>query len=163
MWITFSFLIQIENIDRSEGIFTTLKVFSILFAFGRTGSIYITILVTIERYLVIAFPIESKSWLSPLKSKIYLACVIVLAGVLDFPWILNSTVVKNSYAALAPNTSLIEYPYIMNVTQFGIVVYPKVRYVLLAMNFVAPFPLLLIFNVMLYKSVSFSLTHHDSL
>lgn len=147
-----------------EKIFVTLNKFSIvqndynlqfiINITGRTGAVYLTILVTIERYLVVAFPVKSKAWLTPFKSKIYVLIVLFITFLLDLPWIFNSTVAKNTYIALSPNTSLVNFPYILNGTSFSRYVYPKIRMSQLFANYVAPFPLLLIFNGLLYLSVS---------
>ncbi|CAL8072564.1 unnamed protein product [Orchesella dallaii] len=141
-----------ENVTRSEATFYSLKLAHVLYTFGRTTAIYITILVAIERYLVVAFPIQSKSWLSPLKSKIYLTIVIFLSILLTMPWILNTSISKTN-TAFVPNTTLANFPYILKATDFGIKMYPKIRLFQLIMNYVAPFPLLLFFNGLLYRSI----------
>ncbi|ODM88979.1 FMRFamide receptor [Orchesella cincta] len=150
----FSTMVELilENITRTEATFYLLKSAHVLYTFGRTAAIYITILVAIERYLVVAFPIQSKSWLSPRKSQIYLSVVILLSILLTLPWILNTTIDKNN-TALVPNTTLANFPYILKATGFAINVYPKMRLFQLVMNYVAPFPLLLFFNGLLYHSI----------
>ncbi|ODN00406.1 hypothetical protein Ocin01_06272, partial [Orchesella cincta] len=123
---------------------------------SRSASVYVTILVTIERCLVVAFPLQSKAWLEPKKSLFYLLLALAISVVLNLPWILTSTVTKND-KFLAPNTTLEYFPYIfkdIHLESQGVtdILPQKLQEVLIVLNYVAPFPLLMIFNLMLYKS-----------
>lgn len=103
---------------------------------------------------MVAFPNQSKIWISPIKSNIYLMAVIVLAAMLDIPWLLNAEIQENDYINISPNSTIAEFPYITVPTYFGKNIYPHLRHFQLTMNFVVPIPLLVIFNFLLYKSVS---------
>ncbi|CAL8072580.1 unnamed protein product [Orchesella dallaii] len=164
----------LENLDRSKPVFQCFRISNIIFSVCRSASVYVTILITIERCLVVAFPMKSKLWLEPTKSLSYLLFALTISLVLNLPWILTSTVAKNDNF-LAPNSTLEYFPYIFKDIHrvesqvFVNLLPPKLQEALIVLNYVAPFPLLLIFNLMLHKSIylwnkrraRFSSNHHE--
>ncbi|CAL8072566.1 unnamed protein product [Orchesella dallaii] len=142
----------LEDSSRSKGSLVSFRSFGELFSFFRTGANYITILVSIERYLVVAFPIRSKSWLSTNKSRIYVLTIVMLAILMNLPWGFTSTVVEND-AKLSPETSLGKFPFIFQTTKFGKTWFKKIMSLKLVLDYVLPLPLLLIVNALLYYSI----------
>ncbi|CAL8072574.1 unnamed protein product [Orchesella dallaii] len=145
-------LIILENVSRNEVTILFFKAAHILFSLGRTGAICITILVSIERYLVIAFPVESKAWLSPTRSILYILSAISVAILLNISYFTNTTVIENN-VSFSPNTTLANFPYILNGTEISRKMPHQMKFGLMLMNYVAPFPFLLIFNGLLYKAI----------
>lgn len=130
---------------------------------GRTGSIFITIVITIERYIAVGFPL--KQWMTSKKSRIHLMIVIPVIILLNLPWWLNKQLLENetyfnSAEIPAENDfsqgDLRAFPYIFKGTAFARNVYPHIVRLHLFVDFALPFPLLLIFNGLLYRSVRLS-------
>lgn len=118
---------------------------------GRTASVYVTILATVERYIVVVFPVQSKQWLTPAKCRLYLVLVGFLSVLLNISLIINaavSTVEEDDI--FPPDTHVENFLYIFKDTHLT---NHEISELLVFINYVAPFPLLLIFNGLLYRSV----------
>lgn len=130
---------------------------------GRTGSIFITIMITIERYIAVAFPL--KQWLKSRKAPIHLTIVMIFIIGVNLPWWINKRLEPNETFLKTVNevsssgsfSDLSEFPYIFKGTAFSRNIYPKLVMAHLFVDFALPFPLLLIFNGLLYRSVSYSM------
>ncbi|CAL8141840.1 unnamed protein product [Orchesella dallaii] len=135
------------------------KTLSLLFSLGRTGSIFVTIMIAIERYIAVAFPL--KQWLTNKKARIHLIIVLIIVALVNLPWWLNKSLERNEmFQATDANgnytSDLSRFPYIYKSSYFANKIYRKFVLYHMLIDFASPFPLLLIFNGLLYRSIYIS-------
>lgn len=135
----------------------------LLYSLGRTGSVFFTTLIAIERYLDIAHYHRTKLWLTTRVRRILAISTLLFVILVNLPWWLNSTydyVPKE----LSDEGPLANYHGIIVQTKFAERFYyskdRKLFHIHLFVDFVLPFPLLIAFNGLLYKYVSTCITLH---
>lgn len=133
-------------------------------------------MITIERYIAIAYPI--KQWVASKKVRLHIITVVCVVILLNTPWWINKkTDINDLYREKIDNQThdsnlslsnnsfnvseykndtwndLSEFPYVFKGTRFAKAVYPKIVTYHIFLDFAFPFPMLLIFNGLLYRSV----------
>lgn len=132
--------------------FITFKCTTLLYSLGRTGSVYFTILVAVERYFVVVHPFKAKAWLNSRRPCVITVVWFVLILLINLPWWLNSVIASQTLPWNAKGP-LGKYPTIFVSTVFGRIYSRWLRRVHVFIDFVLPLPLLLLFNGMLYWHV----------
>ncbi|CAL8133537.1 unnamed protein product [Orchesella dallaii] len=130
---------------------------TLLTLFGRSASTFMAILITMERFLVITFPLQTKQWFTSKKTTLLAIGVILISLLLNIPRLImfNVELKPQKYANI---TALEDFTYIIGVTHmFGwntlCLFYEKFGDVNEHLDFLAPLPILLIFNILSYAKV----------
>ncbi|CAL8072576.1 unnamed protein product [Orchesella dallaii] len=144
--------IILDNVNRGKVILYLLQFVGLLHSLGRTGSVFITILVSIERYLVVAYPFQAKIWLAGRRSRGIIFVWLFGIILINIPWWLNAVIVNTNLKKF-PKGQLSKYPYIFVATNFATGVYTWLRPFHNFVDFVLPLPLLLVFNGLLFRSI----------
>lgn len=124
-----------------------------LFSLGRTGSAYITILVAIERLLVVSHPFPFKMWMTRNRGLFLIVIWLAIILTINCPWWLNVALEKNLYVESFPNTELAKFPFIFTETWFAKHVYVKVMPWDTFVDHFLPVPVLLILNGLLFYKI----------
>ncbi|ODM92588.1 Rhodopsin, GQ-coupled [Orchesella cincta] len=137
--------------------FATMQWFhksTLVTLFGRTTSTYMAMLITLERFLVITFPIQTKQWFTSRKTTIMAVAVILVSILLNTPRFLMFEVVQKDdrYANI---TALQDFTYIIGVTHmFGwntlCLFLEKFGDANEHLDFLAPLPVLLVLSILSY-------------
>ncbi|CAL8103638.1 unnamed protein product [Orchesella dallaii] len=117
--------------------------------FVRSGSTFTTILITIERYLVITYPLKSACWFTSRNTKITAFCVLILAALLAFP---RFTMYVDTND-LTDIPSLNGLTHILRSTKLNRFFYVTLKTLHSQIDFWLPFPILLIFNILSFRKV----------
>lgn len=145
----------LENVNRSAAFLRTFKTLYLLYSLGRTGSAYITVLIAVERYLVVVHYFKVKSWFESHYPKLVLRIWMLLIFVINLPWWLTDgvEVLENGNKGSGP---LSQFSAIFVRSSFGeFYATHKFWNVLHAFfDFGLPLPLLLLTNGLLYRFVS---------
>ncbi|ODM88978.1 FMRFamide receptor [Orchesella cincta] len=144
--------IILDNVNRSKAILCVFWVTALLYSLGRTGSVFTTILVSIERYLVVVYPFRARIWLSGRRSLVLISVWLLGIILINIPWWLVSVLVDTNLDKF-PKGKLSKYPYIYVATNFSTGIYTWLRPIHDFVDFVMPLPLLLIFNALLFRSI----------
>lgn len=142
-------------------------IFRITFNTFRTLSVYITTLITIERYIVIRDPVQGQTLLGNNqvhKCRFMLFVVCGFSLFLNIPWMIKTTISPNTFKlaeagyytkdTLLAAKEFLGFPYIFRRNQFATTFSGDFQVVLMCFDFFAPFPVLILFNGLLYRSVS---------
>lgn len=114
-------------------------------------SVYATILITIELYVVVAYPLQSKAWLKCRPWKCQLGLNAILISILvKMPWTCQSTIKPIEHPDLQ---SLETFPYLILRNVFGRDFNRGLQEALLTLDVFVPFPILIIFNALICKTV----------
>ncbi|CAL8103635.1 unnamed protein product [Orchesella dallaii] len=117
--------------------------------FVRSGSTFATMLITVERYLVITYPLKSASWFTSGKTRIAAFCVFMIAAVLAFP---RFTMYVDTND-LTDIPSLKGLKHILRSTKLNRFFYVTLKTLHSQIDFWLPFPILLIFNILSFRKV----------
>ncbi|ODN02204.1 FMRFamide receptor, partial [Orchesella cincta] len=118
---------------------------------GRSGSSYITVLITIERYLIIAHPLKSVQWFTATKTKLMTFGVSLLALLINIPRLTSVTISKNNEWKSVPSFDAKEY--IVEATKLEEFWYLNLKSIHYQIDMWVPFPLLILFNVLLFLRI----------
>ncbi|ODM92587.1 FMRFamide receptor [Orchesella cincta] len=123
----------------------------------RTASTYMAMLITMERFLVLKFPFQTRYWFSTRKTILLAIGVIVVSLILNVPRFLMFEVEPNHFQS-ANITALHDFTYIVGVTHiFGwntiCFFFENLWDMNEHLDFLAPLPVLLVFNVLSYAKV----------
>lgn len=138
---------------------TLYLMFKNAFNITRSLSVFLTVLITIERYIVIASPFQSKFWLDgsthPWKARVPIIIVFSTSILLNIVWIIKTNLVKNHHFDENFDESLDidefeRFPYLIERNEW---VGRSIQWTILFVDYLLPFPVLLIFTGLLYKSV----------
>lgn len=121
----------------------------------RTCSVYLTIMITIHRLLVIAFPIKARAWLHDQlwQTRIAIFGVIVFSVLLNLPMLCKYTIVKNKYIFENSTNELAHFPYLTKTFGFAKSLPRPFAETLMAFDYFIPFPALVISKGLLYFKV----------
>lgn len=147
----------VANVSRTFGTLIVLKVSVLLYSLGRTGSVYVTILVTLERYFVVVHYFWTKSWLTPTRHSVITAVWSVLIVALNAPWWWNTKIDSLKQSGDSNyNGPLSGFSAVLRETKFGRDIYQStwVGPVHGFLEFILPFLVLFVFNGLLYRYVS---------
>ncbi|CAL8112557.1 unnamed protein product [Orchesella dallaii] len=121
--------------------------FTILTLLWRTASTYMAILITLERFLVLTYPFQTKKWFTS-RSTLWLAFGVgILSIIVNIPRFLIFQVQPNNYLGIR---SLDDFSYLIG---YITVISRKSKMIGDFFDFIAPLPILLIFNVLSYIKV----------
>ncbi|ODM88977.1 FMRFamide receptor, partial [Orchesella cincta] len=129
-----------------------VQVSNAVFALGRTGSVYITILITIERILVVSYPLHFKTWMTSTRVRIILGLWLLFIVIINSPLWLNNVLVENETWKF-PGTEMSKFPYIFSDTTFATEIYSKILPWDTVIDSLLPIPLLLMMNGILYYAI----------
>ncbi|CAL8103641.1 unnamed protein product [Orchesella dallaii] len=118
--------------------------------FFRSGSTFMTVLITIERYLVIAFPMKSTTLFTSRKTKVMALFVPILAMILSIPRFSSMYVDQNDIADI-PSTR--ELTHIIRSTKLDKFWYVTLLAVHDQIDYWLPLPILLLFNILSFRHV----------
>lgn len=117
---------------------------------AQTGSVYLTICVTIERYVAVCLPLKARYLCTYFRAKIYVACIGLLALFYNIPRFWEVTWQTTFYPDLELNitnvasTELRENPTYINV---------YITWLYLVVMYIVPFSCLALFNLLIYHEV----------
>ncbi|CAL8132848.1 unnamed protein product [Orchesella dallaii] len=141
--------------NRSQGAFYLFYISNHLFHLSQTVSVYHSILVAIERYFMVVAPLKSKAWLyrSKRRSAVVFLLVLTLSVILNIPWFLKSYVAKNEGFGFKTNSTLGAFPYVIKRHKFAEMWLAGLQEVFLGLKSIAPFPIVLILNVLQFFAI----------
>lgn len=123
--------------------------------FSRTASQFITVAITIERFLVITFPFATKDWFTPLKTKLICVLVFLFAFLLAIPRLTSRYVAENIWSKDGFDVPAVrDLPYILRSTRLNAIYYKQLKSAHFYFDFWVPLPVLLILNFLSYLQVS---------
>jgi len=134
-----------------------VKAFFLLYSLGRTGSIFMTILITAERYFVVAHLFTARAWLNSRGPLIVTSIWLIFIFLMIVPWSLNSELIPGPLRPDEIGTGpLANFPFIYVSTKFSMEIYycNAFHHIHDFIDFALPLPLLLLFNGLLYRFVS---------
>lgn len=147
-----------ENWDRGR---VTLEVFSKSHYFallGRSGSSFMTILIALERYVVITFPYKAGMWFTHKRVLFSIFSVTIFSVTMGIPRFSSTYVSENKFSK---NISAVkDMEYIIVGTKLGEFWYVTVKGFFNQIDYWVPLPVLLVLNGLIYKEVS-SHNRHD--
>lgn len=140
-----------ENWDRGQlslylyyfGTFTAM--------FGRSGSSYMTVLISFERYVVVAFPMRTLHWFNLKRTRLLAMCSLIFALVMAIPRYSSVYVGVNEIGREIGATKNLDY--LLLSTSLEEFFYVTLKGYFNQVDFWAPFPLLLFFNGLVYFHV----------
>lgn len=117
---------------------------------AQTGSVYITICVTIERYVAVCLPLKARSLCTYGRARIYVICITVFALLYNIPRFREVTWRTTYYPELGANitnvmpTELRDDPTYINI---------YITWLYLVVMYIVPFTCLAVFNMLIYHQV----------
>lgn len=118
---------------------------------ARSASSFATVLITVERFLVVAFPIKLGNWFTHKRNRVLIISVAIWGFLLGMPRIMSFYVAENS---LGYNfSSLHGVDYFITATSLEKYWYGSFGNFHDLIDFWVPLPVLLIFNSLLYHNV----------
>lgn len=141
-------------------------LFRLIYTVTRTMAIYTTFLITVERFVVVAFPTKSKVLIQDKlwKSRVILAGTVLFCFLINLPGLFKYTIVENKFARLGhqegfnytmdTSEEILNFPFLTQT--FGTLkkIPTALKTTLLALDYFLPLPILLTFNGLLYYKVS---------
>lgn len=111
-----------------------------------------TVMITLERYLIIAFPARSRTWFTPKNAKFMIAAIYICTTVfLAFPRYSSIKIVPNDFGSNIP--SLKSWSYLMMTTPLYQFWYHTMGAYFVKVDFWVPLPTLLFLNFLIYLEV----------
>ncbi|KAG4072237.1 hypothetical protein HA402_005959, partial [Bradysia odoriphaga] len=152
--MTSTLLVVLGGVSREKAVLRTMFFSGGIFNLAKTGSEYLTILITIERWLVVKYPISFKLWLTRRRSLFVVSIVLLWIILINCPLLLNFfSLTKNKYYNREPVTSFSKFPYVYDETWFSKAIFHKLLPWNTIFDTVLPVPLLLAFNAPLYFEI----------
>lgn len=141
-----------QNWNRSQSSMLLYTQGTYLALFAKSGSSWTTVLITLERYLVVAFPLRFSHWFTLRRSRILLFLVLVLAVLLGIPRFTSTYVTENRKFQDFESTKGL--PFIILPTRLAFFWFVTMKGFFNQIDFWVPLPLLLFFNALIYIHVS---------
>lgn len=126
----------------------SLSLFTVIFA--HTGSSFMTVLITIERFIVITFPLKARYWFTQGRAVYLVLFVLLLAISLNHQKFAGLYLEPNEFKDIP---SLQELDYIHRPTIYGKFWYQTMKSLHNMIDYWVPLPLLLLFNFLSYLKV----------
>lgn len=132
------------------------------FSIGRTVSIFITLLVTLERYVAIAYPLQVRTWCGLRKTRYYAFSLIIFGMLSNFPRYTSLYVGSNIFSGEYGGSDFqVDLPCLSNFEYMwlpmSLSVIWNVSWNITTISYVIeywiPCPLLIIFNYLSYRRV----------
>lgn len=121
----------------------SLSLFGALY--GRSGSVFTTVLITIERFLIITFPFKANAWFTLRNTKILAFIGFLIASLLNFPRFLGYSVEYNENQDIS---SIQDLEWVLKATTIGKFSYGTLFGLHNQIDFWAPLPIIALFNLM---------------
>lgn len=119
---------------------------------ARSGSSFMTVMITLERYLIIAFPYHSRTWFTTKNSKFMIAVIYFFTSIiLATPRYTSVKIVPNEFGRDIP--SLQSWHYIMVSTPLAQFWYQTMGAYFSRIDFWVPLPTLLLLNFLIYMEI----------
>lgn len=112
-----------------------------------------TLVITVERYMAIAFPIKSSKWLVPGKTKLMTLAVVLFAVTINVPRFTSVVIARNTDGGNV--SSLRNMKYIIQATSLEWFWYETFGGMHYIVDVWLPFPVLIFVNVLLFIKVYF--------
>lgn len=120
--------------------------------FSRSGSSFMTVVITIERYLVVAHPLKTMNLFSMKRTRFVVLGVLVFAFLMAFPRYSSMSISENMFKQEIESVKDLEYTITgTKLTKFW---YVDMKGFFDQIDFWTPLPLLLVFNALIYYHVS---------
>lgn len=123
---------------------------------GRTGSLFIAVLITVERYLVVTYPLKMKIYLSVNKTRVVASLTCILAVLSSIPRYFSVSLEVNQHSVKDDITQLEDFPYLFHSTWLGLLFFKSMVWLgrlHFLLDFLLPLPILLVLNMMLFFKV----------
>ncbi len=123
---------------------------------GRTGSLYIVVLITVERYLVVTHPLKMKIYMSVYKTRVVASLTCLVAVLSSLPRYFSVSLEVNQHFVKHDITQLEDFPYLFHSTWLGLLFFKRMVWLgrlHFLLDFLLPLPILLVLNVMLFVKV----------
>lgn len=120
--------------------------------FSRSGSTFTTVVITIERFLMITFPFKANSWFTLRNTHILSFAVFLIASILGFPRFFGYAVMYNEHQDIK---SVQDLKWVLKATTIGKFWYRKLRALHNQIDFWLPLPTILFFNILSFWKVFF--------
>jgi len=129
--------------------FGTLTAF-----FGRSGSSFTTVLITVERFLVITFPIKTSNWFTVGKTKLYVFGIFIFAAFMAIPRFTSFAIDPIERYNIARDIPSLEgLDYVVQSTSLEEFWYKSAGGFFDQIDFWVPLPTLLFFHILLFVQI----------
>lgn len=118
-----------------------------------SGSSFTILLITVERFIVLAYPLESRNWFSIRNNRVLISLVAGLGLLLGVPRFTSYFVGMNPVGNHFPSLEGVDY--IIEASRLEQFWYGTLGGLHDLLDFVAPVPFVLIFNILVYYQVCF--------
>lgn len=119
--------------------------------FFKSSSVFLTVAITVERYLIIGFPQKLHGLFSIRRTQMTVSLVVLFAFTLALPRYLSVQIVKNEDFKDIKTTRNLDY--IMIATSHTELFYEKMCSIFNIIDFWSPLPILVFFNSLIYFHV----------
>ncbi|CAL8103653.1 unnamed protein product [Orchesella dallaii] len=140
-----------QNWNRGIGTLYSFYVGALTALFAKSGSSFMTVLITIERFLVVALPSSAPNWFTTGKCKLFSVGVLLFAFLMAFPRYSSVYISTNNVGRNMDRTR--ELDYIILASIFNEFWYGKMKGFFDQIDFWLPLPLLLLFNALVYFQI----------
>ncbi|CAL8103650.1 unnamed protein product [Orchesella dallaii] len=119
--------------------------------FAKSGSSFMTVLITIERFLVVSMPTRAPSWFTTGKCKLFSVGVLVFSFLMAFPRYSSVYISTNHIGRNINSTRELDYIFLPSI--FNKFWYVTMKGFFDQIDFWVPLPLLLLLNALLYLQI----------
>ena len=122
------------------------------YCLAYTGSVYLTLLLTVERFVAVCMPFRAKSFLNSRRTKCWIGVIFLFSILLNSPRWIESYAWNYAYDSRYWNC--FHTPSLMNIEEY-ITIYHL--YIWTALMYVIPFIMIVCLNFKIWSQVSFLL------
>ncbi|CAL8145618.1 unnamed protein product [Orchesella dallaii] len=116
---------------------------------GRTGSTFMAMMITIERFLIIKFPLLARVWFTARKTTLLVYGTLLGIAILNIPRFICYQVEQNRYKEESI-ASIQKYEHLITATRLHILFYDDMHDAHTKIDFWLPLPILILFNLLSY-------------
>ncbi|CAL8125370.1 unnamed protein product [Orchesella dallaii] len=162
-------LLALENLDRSAAVLRTVYIALTLGYYSRTTSMFLAVIITVERYCVVAKPLRAKEWFTVHKTKRIAIIATVVSLLAQLPRCFDSKwtpIGEDGVGGILPHHKLPGYDgysYVVEYSDFAYGFYDKFCESYFILDFLMPLPTLVFFNFLLYREVGLSNSNRKKL
>lgn len=121
--------------------------------FFRSTSSFMTLLIAVERYLVVAFPLRCSNWFTIRRSRFFILSVVIFSLMMAIPRYSSTYVTENLLCKFVPNMEHLEYIIVTTSLEWYTLWYKRLKGFFNVIDFLVPLPLLLLINALTYYEV----------
>ncbi|ODM91172.1 FMRFamide receptor [Orchesella cincta] len=150
-------ILILANWTRTKEAFILLLVIDRIFMMSCTAAFYQSIVVSVERILMVVFPIKAKLLLERSMGRRLAVFVLVLAlsPVLNLSWILKAYVGENEVFDWDTDSEMATFPFVVKRNSYYSNVWPRwLQDLLVGFKSLGPFPTFLILRGLLYLTIN---------